>query len=206
MGHITPFSERARASLREELLDAAAELLAAHGFHGLRMGEVAAAAGVSRQTVYNEFGNKESLVQAITLQRTAEFLDGVELRLGAAADPLQGMRAATLFTLEHAAEDRLINSVLTGTDAEDLLPFLTTRGQPVLLSAAQVLSHHLREHCAELPEEQVELLAEASVRLALSHLLMPTGTREEAADAVVAVISAALRGQQPPDTPAKEQS
>ena len=192
VSRITPFTERTRASLRDSLITAAADLLSGNGFQGLRMADVATRTGVSRQTVYNEFGNKEGLVQAVALHRTAEYLDGVDSRLADADEPFDGMRDAITFMLEHAAQDRLVSSVLTGADAEDLLPFLTTKGLPVLIPATEVVARHLRKHWPDLPHERVHLIAEATVRLALSHLLMPSGSPDLAVQAMLAVARAVL--------------
>lgn len=188
----TPFSLRVRQSLREELLDAATELLTDRGFQGLRMADVGTAVGVSRQTVYNEFGNKESLVQAVALRRTAEFLEGVDERLARTDDPVHGARSATLFTLRRGAEDRLVASVLTGRDAADLLPFLTIKAQPLLGSATEVVRRHLMRCVPGLDARAADLFAESVVRLVLSHLLMPTAEPREAAESVAGVVAALL--------------
>jgi AcrR family transcriptional regulator len=178
--------------LRESLIEVAAEELAVNGFSGLRMADVASRVGVSRQTVYNEFRNKEGLVQAVALQRTAEYLAGVEQRLVEAEHPFDGMRNALTFMLEQAARDRLVTSVVTGADAEDLLPFLTTKGLPVLLPATDVVARHLRGQWPDLPADRLVRAAETIVRLALSHLLLPSGTPEQAVDAMLEVARAVL--------------
>lgn len=54
--------ERKKAETRTAIADAAAALFAARGFHEVTVGEVAEAAGVSKQTVFNHFANKEELV------------------------------------------------------------------------------------------------------------------------------------------------
>ncbi|MFD1146399.1 TetR/AcrR family transcriptional regulator [Saccharothrix hoggarensis] len=175
--------------LTRALLDAAAELLAAHGSRGLRMAEVAAKAGVSRQSVYNEFGNKERLLQAVALHKTVEFLDGVRERLAGSPDPVDGLRRGILFAFDLAERDALARSVLNGTNAEDMLPFLTTRGRPVLTLANSVFAEHIHRHWPDVPEPHVRLVADTIVRVALSHLLTP-GTRR--VDAVVHVTEALL--------------
>ncbi|KOV89861.1 hypothetical protein ADL03_03130 [Nocardia sp. NRRL S-836] len=172
------------SDITELLIEAGAELLAAHGFHGLRMIEVASRAGVSRQTVYNEFGNKEGLVQAVAAHHTEEYLTGIAHRLRQDPDPWEAMRSAFRFTFEQTERDRLVSAVLTGQDAEDLLPFLTIRGHPVLFQATEVIERHLSEH---FPGKHVRFTAETTVRLALSHLLMPSGDLDSAMDAVVTV-------------------
>ncbi len=177
--------------LTRALLDAAVELIAGHGSRGLRMAEVAAKAGVSRQTVYNEFGNKERLIQAVALHKTAEFLDGVRERLSSTADPLEGLRRGITFAFDLAARDPLARSVLNGANAEDMLPLLTTRGRPVLTLATSVFARHIRGHWPALPDARVHLIADTIVRVALSHLLTPTSRRVES---VVQVTEALLAG------------
>jgi AcrR family transcriptional regulator len=180
--------------LTRALLDAAVELLAAHGSRGLRMAEVAARAGVSRQTVYNEFGNKDRLVQAVALHKTAEFLDGVRERLAGTPDPVEGLRRSIGFTFDLAERDALAKSILGGANAEDMLPFLTTRGRPVLALATSVFARHVHEHWPDLPGPDVHLVAETIVRMTLSHLMTPGARRVEA---VVRVTEALLADHRP---------
>jgi AcrR family transcriptional regulator len=189
---VTPFSERVRESLREQLLDSAADLLPSKGFQRLRMADVAAATGVSRQTVYNEFGSKEALVEAVAMRTAAEFLEGVDARLRAAPDVLAGLRDALTFTLRHASENRLVASVLGSTEAEDLMPFLTTKSQPVLRPSVELISTHLRERVAGMDRAQADLIAENTVRLVFSHMVLPTGPPARAADDLVRFIAPAI--------------
>ncbi|GAB3870036.1 TetR family transcriptional regulator [Kibdelosporangium lantanae] len=193
MTEITPFTERVRLSLRETLLEAAADLLAEHGFAGLRMVDVAAAAGVSRQTVYNEFGNKSALVDAVALRTVAEFIDGGEQVWLAAGDVEAAIQAAVAYTIRHGRENRLVASVIGGAEAEDMLPLLTTRGEPVLRPAIERTAWHLVNRVPTLPTEQATLIAEATVRLAVSHMMLPGGDPEQAAAGVCAVVLPAVQ-------------
>ncbi|WP_181772008.1 TetR/AcrR family transcriptional regulator [Amycolatopsis pittospori] len=203
MGEITSFSDRTKASLRETLLDAATELLPERGYTALRMADVAAHAGVSRQTVYNEFGNKAALAQAVVLRTTSEFLEGIRLRVEHAQNLLDGIREAVVYTIEHARENRLVAAALgtrtistrtIGTEAgEDLLPLLTTKGAPILTAATEIAAEQYREFEPSLSARSAALLAETVVRLSLSHLVMPSHTADEAAASVVAVLAPAIR-------------
>jgi len=58
--------ERQRNSQRERILDAARFLFASRGFDAVAMSDVAERAGVARATVFNHFGSKHALVEAIT--------------------------------------------------------------------------------------------------------------------------------------------
>ncbi len=56
----------AAADSRTRILEAARLLFGEHGAGGVTMAEVAQAAGVSRATVFNQFGSKHALVEGIT--------------------------------------------------------------------------------------------------------------------------------------------
>src|SRR3712207_4956759 len=55
---------RARES-RRAVVAAAHDLLVEHGFAGMKLADVAAAAGVSVETVYKQFRNKGGLLKAV---------------------------------------------------------------------------------------------------------------------------------------------
>src|SRR5689334_2985699 len=63
--------ERARAATREAILDAAVELFTPAWFDEVTLGDVAARAGVSQQTVVNHFGSKIGLYLAGVGERVA---------------------------------------------------------------------------------------------------------------------------------------
>jgi AcrR family transcriptional regulator len=61
-----PKRDENRRSQRERILDAARGLFASRGFEAVTMREIAEQAGVVRATVFNHFGSKGALVEAIT--------------------------------------------------------------------------------------------------------------------------------------------
>ena len=63
-----PYPVAARELLRSSLLDAACEELRQRRWSDVTMAEVALAAGVSRQTLYKEFGSREEFAQALVLR------------------------------------------------------------------------------------------------------------------------------------------
>ncbi|MGW4277962.1 TetR/AcrR family transcriptional regulator, partial [Streptomyces seoulensis] len=71
---------------RESLLDAAYVALARLPWPAVRMVDVAAAAGVSRQTLYNEFGGKDGLARAL-VSRTGLRVPSPSLRRPSATAP-----------------------------------------------------------------------------------------------------------------------
>ncbi len=191
------FSARVRRDLRSALLVAARELLVAHGFRGVRMADVAARVGVSRQTVYNEFGDKLGLAQALVLDQTATLLDGIDTALNAHDDAPTAVRAAVTFVLQTCADDPVTKVSLTGEGAEQLLPLLTTRGEPMLVAARERVAEHLSSQWAGLTTDRAELAAETAVRLVVSHLMLPLDPVDLAADKVTQAVTALLEGGLP---------
>lgn len=99
---------------RESLLDAAYTALARRPWSTVRMVDVAAMAGVSRQTLYNEFGNKEGLARALVRREADGYLAGVERALAAHAAPRERLTAAAEWTASAARGNDLVRAMLTG--------------------------------------------------------------------------------------------
>jgi AcrR family transcriptional regulator len=82
---------------RRAILAAATEAFLQHGYLGASMDEVAAKAGVSKQTVYKQFENKERLFAEIVLGTSDQVMDGLAQAyadtLDEATDPREALRA-----------------------------------------------------------------------------------------------------------------
>ncbi len=64
-----------RPSKREAVLDTAEHLFYNEGFHATGIDRLASEAGVVRMTLYNHFGSKDALIEAVLERRYARFLD-----------------------------------------------------------------------------------------------------------------------------------
>lgn len=181
-GHVsTTFAERIRSQMRDEVLDAASAVVAADGWQALRMQAIADQVGISRRTLYNEFGTKALLAEALVLRIIQRFLDDVVACVVSATDLRGGWEAAVLSALRSAQADPVLSTVLTGAASEDFLPLLTSEGTPVIEYSTQRALGAVLHRWPELPPERTALAAEASVRLALSHIVRPGPTIEGAA-------------------------
>ncbi|MEU6554515.1 TetR/AcrR family transcriptional regulator [Streptomyces sp. NPDC046915] len=105
---------------RESLLDAAYTALARRPWSAVRMVDVAAAAGVSRQTLYNEFGSKEGLARALVRREADGYVAGVERALAAHADPRDRLTATAEWMTSAARDNALVRAMLTGCWSERL--------------------------------------------------------------------------------------
>lgn len=84
------------------------------------MVDVAAAAGVSRQTLYNEFGSKEGLARALVRREADGYLAGVERALATHSDARERLTATAEWTASAAGENALVRAMLTGCWSERL--------------------------------------------------------------------------------------
>ncbi|MFE7269583.1 TetR/AcrR family transcriptional regulator [Streptomyces sp. NPDC057623] len=105
---------------RESLLDAAYTALARRPWSAVRMVDVAAAAGVSRQTLYNEFGSKEGLARALVRREADGYLAGVERALATHSDARERLTATAEWTAALARDNALVRAMLTGCWSERL--------------------------------------------------------------------------------------
>ncbi|MEU0999515.1 MULTISPECIES: TetR/AcrR family transcriptional regulator [Streptomyces] len=111
---------------RESLLDAAYTALVRRPWSAVRMVDVAAAAGVSRQTLYNEFGSKDGLARALVRREADGYLAGVDRALAAHSDPCDRLTATAEWTASAARGNVLVRAMLTGCWSERLpAPVLT---------------------------------------------------------------------------------
>ncbi len=186
------YAEKVRALLRESLMDAAAEALARNSWAATRMADIAAAVGVSRQTVYNEFGNKDDLGRALLLRESGIFLAEVEAALDEhGKDPVGGLRAALEVFLRRTQEDPLLRAIIGGGDPEhsDLGPLLTGQGAAVLPFITERLATRFLRDWPKLERDQVEAYASCVVRLAISHVVFPVAEPDATAEQVSSIFA-----------------
>ncbi|WP_260605519.1 TetR/AcrR family transcriptional regulator [Streptomyces sp. WAC01280] len=167
---------------RETLLDAALAALTDRSWSAIRMADLAAAARVSRQTLYNEFGSKEGLARALARREADTYLQGVRTLLAALAPPERNLVAVAEWTVARAAARPVLRALLTGAWNERL-----PAPRPLRPGArpAPVPAQRRADEGPPAPGELVAAAAacagerwavgcELAVRLALSHVVAPT--------------------------------
>ncbi|MFC5802396.1 TetR/AcrR family transcriptional regulator [Streptomyces formicae] len=186
---------------REALLNAALTALSALPWSGIRMVDIASAAGVSRQTLYNEFGSKDGLARALVRREADAYLHGVDRLLHAdrTAGCAERLVAVAEWTVGEARGRPLLRALLTGCWGERLPAPRPGRPAgrsgvpaqrradvghpaPAELAAAvrdrslAVLEQDARGSRPSAKEETAQLAhrCELTVRLALSCVVAPT--------------------------------
>ncbi len=169
-----PYAEASRVLLRDSVLDAMRELLGSRDWSAITLSDVARAAGISRQTIYNEFGSRQGLAQGYALRLADRLVDTVHAALDSHVGNmyeafLQGFRD---FFAESAA-DPLVISLLTGVAKPDLLQLITTDSGPIITRASSRLASAFTQTWVATSDEDAGVLARAIVRLCLSYVSMP---------------------------------
>lgn len=190
------YRENVRVLLRGQILDAAYDLVVAEGWEKLRIAAVARTAGVSRQTVYNEFGNKSELANALVLRELSRFLDVVREALESCDDVVAAVGAAIEGALLMAEDNQLIRSALSQTEQDaDLIAHLTTDSTLVLTISRAVIVEVITERFPDVPLtlDEINVVADMAVRLVLSHITRPAEPPAEVGKRVAWVLSHLLK-------------
>jgi AcrR family transcriptional regulator len=168
----TPVKLRDRKAhlTRETILGAARRLFAERGYARTSVRDIAKAAGVSAQTVYDSVGSKQQLVASLNDLIDTEA--GIGAIVGAdlpSEDPatVAGVSArVTRSILEHCGD--IIRALVTGAAAEPELAAVLAEGQRRHAAGAATVVQRLRELGATPPDDAAETLAALSdVRFAL---------------------------------------
>lgn len=184
-----PYSVAARELLRNTLLDAACHELASRQWADITMADIAVAAGVSRQTLYKEFGSREEFAQVLVLREAESFLDAVEASVNQhLTDPSKALAAALDLFLTEAAENPLLRAIVVEEGAEELLALLTTQGKPLVERAADRLTEVMVAGWPLMRRRDAELLSDVLVRVAISYAALPSGSSHDTAASVSSIL------------------
>jgi AcrR family transcriptional regulator len=162
------------------------QLVRSRGWSATTMSDVAEAAGVSRQTVYNEFGSRPVLVEAYVRREVEAMVAAVEDAVrDAAGDAHRAIHASFRLFLKLASDEPLVQVIVAGAEADELTGLLTGLGRK---GPPDPLGPSLRGILAQVTAVDADLLAESMARLAISHALLPTSDPEDTAAGVTRMV------------------
>lgn len=179
-----PYAEASRGLLRSTVLDAMRDLLTERDWSKITLSDVAQQAGVSRQTLYNEFGSRTGLAQGYALRLADVFVDHVDAAIWANEGYAENaLRDGLNNFLVDAASDPLIQSLLLGEVKLDLLRLITLDSQLLITHASVRLAETFGRSWIRASPDEATLFARALVRIALSYISSPPeGDRDAAGD------------------------
>lgn len=92
---------------KERILQAAAELFAQHGYHGVGMSQLEKAVGLQRGALYHHIGSKEALLYTISVSQLRAMVETAESLSAAVPSEEERIRALARAILSNIAEHRL---------------------------------------------------------------------------------------------------
>ena len=96
---------------REQLLEAAAEMFAARGYHAVGIDDIGAAAGISGPGVYRHFASKQALLEALCDRAMTRMLQGARRTRSCSPDPAVVLEALVDLHVDFAVAQRTLLGV-----------------------------------------------------------------------------------------------
>ena len=98
-------SPESSGEARQHLLAAAQSCIERHGFSKVTLSDVAAAAGVTRPTVYRYFGSAEELFNAAAVTASGGFLERMRARTAPHEDPVERIVETLVILISEVPDD-----------------------------------------------------------------------------------------------------
>ena len=93
---------------RQQILDIAAELFAARGFHGVSVAELGAACGISGPALYKHFESKDAMLAEMLVNISETLLAEGRTRVASAEGPREALEALVEWHIEFAIGHRAL--------------------------------------------------------------------------------------------------
>ncbi|EXU69767.1 TetR family transcriptional regulator [Streptomyces sp. PRh5] len=151
--------DRGGAQTRARIASVATQLFLERGFDDVTINEVAAAAGVSKVTVFAHFDRKEDLL----FDRFPEALDTVRTVLRERADDLDPVEAMRRAALALATERHVLSGLGEGVE-----PFLrTVMASPALIARLRLFASEMEETLAAELDADTRFSGDSTLTAAL---------------------------------------
>ena len=170
-----PYAEASRVLLRDSILDGMRELLLTRDWSSITLSDVARAAGISRQTIYNEFGSRQGLAQGYALRLADRLVDAVDGRDPAATSAISTRRSRRASGRSSPSphptrwSSRCSPVVPNPTCCSSSPP----TARPIITRCSERLTSTFMHSWVRASEEDAGVLARAIVRLCMSYVSMP---------------------------------
>lgn len=192
------FRDRMHAMLRESILEAAKARASQVDWSQVRIADIAEDVGVSRQTIYNEFGSKDQLGQAVFAHEMAAYTAGILETTKDAANLGEAIRSSVTWILAQTRANEMVQRTLrdarTGhSSTETLLPLLTVNAHHILLPARAALVDYFESRWPSGDLGRTTLLVELVIRFVISFVIVPSDLPEEVmVDTIVDMVKRSL--------------
>jgi AcrR family transcriptional regulator len=151
-------------SRRDQIVDTAAELFAARGFHGVSVGEIGRACGISGPALYKHFDSKDAVLAAMLVGISERLLDEGRLRVARAGDAREAVEALIEWHIDFALRHRAL-IVVQDRDWQSLPPDARERVRILQREYVDVWAEQLRRLHRGLHTDRARAMAHAAFGL-----------------------------------------
>jgi AcrR family transcriptional regulator len=151
-------------SRREQILDTAAELFAAKGFHGVSVGEIGRACGISGPALYKHFASKDAVLAAMLVGISEQLLADGRDRVAEAPDARAALTALVDYHVDFALRHRAL-IVVQDRDWQSLPPEARERVRALQREYVDVWATQLRRVHRALRTDRARAMAHAAFGL-----------------------------------------
>jgi AcrR family transcriptional regulator len=137
---------------RQQILDIAAELFAARGFHGVSVAELGSACGISGPALYKHFESKDSMLAEMLVSISETLLSEGRSRVAGADGPREALEALVEWHIEFALEHRAL-IVVQDRDWSSLPDEARERVRSLQRSYVDIWATQIRRHDPSLSPE-----------------------------------------------------
>ena len=149
---------------RDQILATAAELFAARGFHGVSVGEIGKACGVSGPALYKHFDSKDDVLAAMLVGISEQLLAEGQARVGAARSALEALESLVEWHTDFALRHRSL-IVVQDRDWQSLPPAARERVRHLQREYVDVWAGQLRRLHRGLHTDRARAMAHAAFGL-----------------------------------------
>jgi AcrR family transcriptional regulator len=149
---------------REQILDTAAELFAAKGFHGVSVGEIGRACGMTGPALYKHFESKDDVLAAMLVGISERLLEEGRARVERAPDAAEAVEALIAWHVDFALQHRAL-IVVQDRDWQSLAPEARERVRALQREYVDVWAGQLRRLHRGLHTDRARAMAHAAFGL-----------------------------------------
>jgi AcrR family transcriptional regulator len=149
---------------REQILDTAADLFAAKGFHGVSVGEIGRACGISGPALYKHFDSKDDVLAAMLVGISELLLEEGQTRVAHAADAREALDSLVSWHIDFALRHRTL-IVVQDRDWQSLPPAARERVRHLQREYVDVWATQLRRLHRGLHTDRARAMAHAAFGL-----------------------------------------
>jgi AcrR family transcriptional regulator len=149
---------------RDQILETAADLFASKGFHGVSVGEIGRACGISGPALYKHFDSKDAVLAAMLIGISERLLEEGRTRVDQARSPRQALDSLVAWHTDFALRHRSL-IVVQERDWPSLPPAARERVRHLQREYVDIWAGQLRRQHRGLHTDRARAMAHAAFGL-----------------------------------------